>query len=246
MRLNLLVLAATSLLLHGAGFEVASIKPAAPGTRGYSIAPSPGGRLAIKNCTLKRLLGAAYHVQDFQLSGGPKWMDTDAYDIVAKAEGSPNLTEHQLLDMLQPVLADRFQIKSHWETRQLPRYLLVVAKGGSKLTEVKSDGEPQVSIRARRLITGHRARIADMIELLSWATGRVVVDETGLKNVYDFKLEWTPDDLQMTEPGADKRSGESGNSLFASIQEQLGLKLQPEKGPVQILVVDRAEKPAEN
>jgi len=82
-------------------FEVASIKHSTPGFRGFSIVPSAGGRLATKNMTLKRMLAAAYHVQDFQISGGPKWIDTDPYDIVAKAEGNRNLTEHQLLEMLR-------------------------------------------------------------------------------------------------------------------------------------------------
>jgi uncharacterized protein (TIGR03435 family) len=240
-----LMLAATGLAaLAQTGFEAASIKPSTPGMRGFSIVPSAGGRLTAKNITLKRLLGAAYDVQDFQVAGGPKWMDSDPYDIVAKAEG--NLTEHQLLDLLQPLLKDRFQLAFHWETKQLPRYLLVTGKGGSKLTEVKADGEPQLNIRGRKLITGHRAPLSQLVETLSWVTGRVVVDQTGLKGVYDFKLEWTPDDLQISEPGSASGAAESANSLFAAIQEQLGLKLDPQKGPVQILVVDRAEKATEN
>ena len=227
-------------------FEVASIKPSAPGQRGFAIAPSPGGRLAVRNCTLKRLLAAAYHVQDFQVSGGPKWMDTDPYDIEAKAAGSPNLTEHQLLELLRPVLADRFRMAFHWETRQQPRYRLAVVKAGSKMTAVKADGEPEVNIRSRRIITGKRAPVSQLVEMLSWVLGRAVVDETGLAGVYDFKLEWTPDELQMTEPGSAGATGEAGNSLLAAIQEQLGLKLEPQKGPVEILVVDRAEKATAN
>ncbi|HEV1286066.1 MAG TPA: TIGR03435 family protein [Bryobacteraceae bacterium] len=236
-----------SIAFAQTGFEVASIKPSAPGQRGFSIVPSPGGRLTMKNCTLKRLLAAAYHVQDFQVSGGPKWMDSDPWDIVAKAEGSPNLTEHQLLELLRPVLADRFQTAFHWETKQQPRYLLVAGKGGSKLTEVKADGGPEVNIRSRKMITGRRAPVSQLVETLSWVLGRAVVDQTGLAGVYDFKLDWAPDELQLTEPGSGGTAGaEPGSSLLAAIQEQLGLKLEPQKGPVEILVVDRAEKAASN
>jgi uncharacterized protein (TIGR03435 family) len=240
-----LILASTALAaLAQTSFETASIKPSAPGMRGFSIIPSAGGRLTAKNITLKGLLGSAYHVQDFQVTGGPRWMDSDPYDIVAKAEGNPN--EHQLMELLQPLLKDRFQVACHWETKQLPRYILVAGKGGSKLTEVKADGEPQLNIRGRKLITAHRAPLSQLVETLSWVTGRVVVDQTGLKGVYDFKLEWTPDDLQINEPGSASGEAASANSLFAAIQEQLGLKLDPQKGPVQILVVDRAEKATEN
>lgn len=228
------------------GFEVASIKPSAPGQRGFSVSPSAGGRLNARNITLKRLIAAAYHVQDFQISGGPKWIDSDPFDIVAKAEGNQNLTEHQLLDLLKPLLADRFQLAFHKDTKQVPRYVLIVAKGGSKLKEVKADGAPDLNIRGRRLVNSHRAPVSQLVEVLSWVLGRVVVDQTGLAGVYDYKLEWTPDDLQATEPGSASTSGESGNSLFSAIQEQLGLKLEPQKGPVEMLVVDRAEKPVEN
>ncbi len=233
-------------IVSGQTFEVASIKPAAPGTRGYSIAPSAGGRLNAKNITLKRLLASAYHVQDFQISGGPNWMDGDRYDIVAKAEGNQNLTERELLEMLKPLLADRFQVAFHWETKQVPRYLLVVGKGGAKVKEVEADGAPNLEVRGRRLITSHRAPLSELVEVLSWVMGRVVVDQTGLAGVYDYKLEWTPDDLQTREPGADVVAAESGTSIFGAIQEQLGLKLDPQKGPVQILVVDKAEKATEN
>jgi uncharacterized protein (TIGR03435 family) len=147
--------------------------------------------------------------------------------------------------MLRPVLADRFHVAFHWETKQLPRYVLVVGKGGSKLKEVKADGEPALDVRNRRIINSHRAPVSQLVEVLSWVMTRVVVDQTGLKGVYDFKLEWTPDDLQFSEPGAAPGS-DSGNSIFASIQEQLGLKLEPQKGPVEILVVERAEKATEN
>ena len=246
MKEGLLALMIPLAVAQNAGFEVASIKPTAPVAHGYSIVPSAGGRLTMKNITLKRMLAAAYNVQDFQISGGPKWLETDPYDIAAKAEGNRNLTERQLLDLVKPLLADRFQVAFHWETKQLPRYSLVVGKGGSKLKEVPADGEPQLEIRARKLITGHRAQLSQFTELLSWVMGRVVVDDTGLKNVYDFKLEWSPDELQLTEPGATRPTDGSTNSIFEAIQEQMGLKLEPQKGPVQILVVDRAEKAAEN
>jgi uncharacterized protein (TIGR03435 family) len=241
-------LATAAMVATGAAqtFEVASIKPAAPGTRGFSIVPSAGGRLNAKNITLKRLLAASYHVQDFQISGGPAWIDSAHYDIVAKAEGNQNLSERQLLDLVKPLLADRFQVAFHWETKQLPRYLLVVGKGGPKLKEVKADGEPDVSVRGRKLINGHRAPVSQLVEVLSWLMGRAVVDQTGLAGVYDFKLEWSPDDLQAAEPGSVSTTAESGTSIFGAMQEQLGLKLDPQKGPVQMLMVEKAEKATEN
>src|SRR5579871_2042488 len=119
-------------------FEVASIKPAKPGVRGYSIQPLPGG-LHVANTPLKLLIAEANHVFDFQISGGPKWLDEDRYDIEAKAAGgSP--TKGQLRDMLQKLLADRFRVVLHRETRTLPVYALELAKGGSKLQASKDQG----------------------------------------------------------------------------------------------------------
>lgn len=230
------------------GFEVALIKPSDPTARGFSVLVSKGGRIELRNMSLKRLLAAAYSMQDFQVTGGPNWIDAERYDITAKAEGDGSPSEHELFKMLQPLLAERFHVELHRETKQMARYVLTIGKGGSKLTEVKADGPPALDIRSRHMITSHRAPLSELVEALSWLLDRVVIDETSLKGVYDFKLEWSPDDFQAKEPGAPTGDSpaEGGNSLEAAIQDQLGLKLVPQKGPVEMLVVDRAQKPAGN
>ena len=122
---------AAALPQDALAFDAASIKPAKAGTRGYSIRPLPG-RLSIGNATLRLLIAAAYHVNDFQVSGGPKWLDSDHYDIEARAPGDSRPTEKQLMVMLQNLLASRFALTVRRETRDLPVYALEIARGGPK------------------------------------------------------------------------------------------------------------------
>jgi len=227
-------------------FDSASIKPSKTGERGYSIRPLPG-RLSISNTTLRLMIAAAYHVNDFQVSGGPKWLDTERYDIEAKAAADSRPTEKQMMVMLQQLLADRFALAIHRETRDLPLYSLEVAKGGPRFQASKDQGETEFRIFQRRQVTARRATLAPLMEAMAWLLGRPVVDKTGLTGLYDYKLEWTPDQVQLA---SDETSGrpadENVPSLTSALQEQMGLRLQSQKGPVEIIVVDRAEKATAN
>ena len=258
-------------------FEVASIKPAAPDQRGQFIRPSPGGRLNINNMPLKELIVLAWRIQPFQISGEPAWIESARYDISAKSEGNPKQDEIPL--MLQSLLADRFQLKIHHETKELPVYALVVAgkdgKFGPRLNESKEGsctpydpskpppspepGKPPtlgchgIMMGPGGLTVGS-APMSEVMPVLSRVLGRTVVDRTGLKGNFDIRLEWTPDLGQFPPPPAGVPPGAppipqgdpNGPSIFTAIQEQLGLKLESQKGPVDILVIDHVERPSEN
>jgi uncharacterized protein (TIGR03435 family) len=237
-------------------FEVASVKPSAPGTRGRSILRSPGGRFTATNAPLRDLVQNAYGVQDFQISGRPTWFNTERYDIVAKAEGDVSVAQSRL--MLQTLLADRFNLALHRETKELPVYVLVVAKNGPKFSQSKpGESESDTGFRtsaANGPVTARKVLISEFAKVLSGELGRAVLDRTGLTGYFDFTFQWAPDS-NRTPPG-DGDGGRAvdtvpppdttGPSLFTAIQEQLGLKLEPSKGPVEILAIDHAEKPDAN
>jgi uncharacterized protein (TIGR03435 family) len=253
-------------------FEVASIKPAAPDARGTSVRPVGNG-ISITNMTLKEMITLAYRVQPFQVSGGPAWLDSVHYNVTAKSETAPKMEDVPL--MIQALLADRFQLALHHESKELPIYAIVLARKdgrlGPNLTESKEGsctpmdptkpppppkpGEPPL-LGCGGMMTGlDRLRAVGMridgLESLSRLLGRTVVDKTGLTGVYDMKAEWTLDDNQLaniTAPGAPRPTppDNAGPSIFTAFQEQLGLKLESQKGPVDVLVLDRAEKPSEN
>jgi bla regulator protein BlaR1 len=257
-------------------FEVASIKPAAPDQHGTFIRASPGGRLDIQNMPLKELIVLAWRVQPFQLSGGPSWIESAHYDISAKSEGNPKQEENFL--MVQSLLVDRFQLKIHHETKELPVYALVVAnkdgKIGPQLIESKEGsctqfdpskpppppepGKPPALGCGGMWMGPDRINavgipISQLSPVLSRMLGRTVVDKTGLTAKYDVKAQWTPDQNQLQALGGGAPPGEpvpqfdpNGPSIFTALQEQLGLKLESQKGPVDILVIDHVEKPSEN
>jgi uncharacterized protein (TIGR03435 family) len=216
-------------------FEAASIKPSADPSSGHSGTDSDTGRLAITNRTLKECIMTAYAVAPNLIAGGPPWLDSDRFDIVAKAEGPAQKPE--LMKMLQSLLADRFQLRFHRETRNLPALVLEVAKGGSKLERATGEGSSTNNGRGR--IEARGATMAHFVEVLSRQTEVPVVDRTGLEGRYNLKLEWTRDQDAATGAG-------TGPSLFTAVGEQLGLRLRSEKAPLQVLVIDRAEKPSEN
>jgi uncharacterized protein (TIGR03435 family) len=227
--------------------EVASIKPSKPGERGYGIIPEAGGKLRTVNTTLKRLLLASFHLHETQLAGGPDWLDRDHFDIVAQAEGHATLSERQLQDMLGGLVIDRFHLKMHREMKQMPFYALTQGKNGPKLKA--SDKTEGASIRNRRVITAPGGTMEQLAQLLGWVMGRPVLDRTGLSGRYEYRLEWTPDESNIQgelAPVAPPPGDPNGQSIFVAVQEQLGLKLEAGKGPVEILVIDHAAKPSEN
>jgi uncharacterized protein (TIGR03435 family) len=256
-------------------FDVASIKPNHSGTEQLRFMMD-AGRFTANNATLKIVLEFAYHMKDSQISGLPGWADSEHYDIEAKqddssADAKPKLNRdeegEQLRLMLQSMLADRFKLTLHHETKDLPLYALVVAKNGPKLHESPAAPEdagppgpptpngpqPRGSIRmmGRGELSLNAVGLDMFAEVLSRQLGRLVVNKTGLTGKYDFTLKWTPDEGQGPMGGGPPRDGApppdaNGPTIFTAVQEQLGLKLDSQKGPTDTIVIDHVEKPSGN
>jgi uncharacterized protein (TIGR03435 family) len=252
-----------------ASFEVASIKPNLSGRGGVivfgNINPPPGPiDRFVTTSTVKRLIEDAYGIQDSQLTGGPSWVNSERYDIDAKVPDSVvadaiarKLTRTQQLDqvrlMLQSLLADRFKLKVSHETKDLPVYAVVLAKGGLKLAPVTGTPPampPRPPGEEEMAAFGPVSTFTSALPLLPEVSGRTVIDRTGLKGDYFWTLHWTPEnpDLRFGGPaGAGApQPGSGGPSLFTAIQEQLGLRLESTKGPVDVLVIDHVEQPTPN
>jgi uncharacterized protein (TIGR03435 family) len=259
-------------------FEVASIKPNRSATPQRFFQLSDPSRFRTTNIPVKDMIGFAYHVQPFQISGGPGWIESQGYDIEAKVDDSlaatfEKLPSEQRMDqyrlMVRSLLAERFKLKMSHETKELPVFALVVAKGGPKLTasavtqEQHAGGNGPGGGRGPGIMMSPgELRGAGMpIHMLAEALGRqpdvggrLVLDETGIKGNYDFTLHWAAQAPRALEASAgnDQAAGNgppadsSGPSIFTAIQEQLGLKLESTKGPVEMLVIDNVEKPSEN
>jgi uncharacterized protein (TIGR03435 family) len=220
-------------------FEVASIKPH-PGVITFSSDPSvKGNRMTATASTLRDLITVAYHVRYDQISGGPGWAGTDHYDLEARAAGG-EIGREQMRPMLQTLLAERFQLRIHRETKEVPMYALVVSKNGPKLKESSPAEEPKGQITGdgsgihMEVCQGTMAQLAS--RLSGNGAGRPVIDRTGLQGNYSFKLDW------VNAPGSESELP----SLFVALQEQLGLRLEPAKGPSEVIVIDGAEKPSAN
>jgi uncharacterized protein (TIGR03435 family) len=223
-------------------FEVASVKPSAPDAPGLFTRYLPGGGLRITGATLQNLISMAYDVRAFQISGGAKWIDNDRFDIDARLTTSdaPHSTlmrqdQSNAAEALRNLLTDRFQLTLHPETREQPVFALVVAKAGPKLQEA-TESESFIRKTGRGSIKGQAVALRLLVLNLANELGRTVVDKTGLSGKYSFELKWDPS--IAPDP--------SDPSLFAALQEQLGLRLESQKGVVKVLVIDRAEKPAAN
>jgi uncharacterized protein (TIGR03435 family) len=253
-------------------FEVASIKPNTSGDGRVLMMPQPGGRFNLVNVPLRLMIRYAYRIQDFQVVGGPAWISTARFDVVAKAEsGDPSQEELQL--MLRSLLADRFKLVVQLDKREMPTYSLVPAradgKAGAQLRKSDANCSGPASAPTTPPAPGQlppcgfnlgfgnlKARGSTMPALasaLSTFAGRIVVDRTGLAGGYDVDLTWTPDQIPRPAGGGDQpvlvngvTVDPNGPSLFTALQEQLGLKLESTKGPVDVMVVERAEKPAED
>ena len=253
-------------------FEVASIKTNTSGDGRVLMRPQPGGRLSLVNVPLRLMIGFAYRVQDFQIVAGPDWLGTTRFDVVAKAEaGNPSQDELRL--MLRSLLADRFKLVVRPSTREMPTYSLVPARGDGKpgVQLRKSDANcsgpasapsappapgqipPCESMVGFGNLKARGTTLPALAAGLSIFAGRIVVDRTGLAGAYDVDLNWTPDQIPRPAGGGDQpvqvngaAIDPNGPSLFTALQEQLGLKLESSKGPVDVLVVERAEKPTED
>jgi uncharacterized protein (TIGR03435 family) len=248
-------------------FEVASVKPNKTGATSSSLGLQPGGRIVATNVALRLLIRNLYNVQADQIVGAPDWIESERFDIEARADREyppqADAPAPELLAMMRNLLADRFRLVVHRETREMPVYALVTARddkslgpqirrvdvdcaaeaaramaarrGGAPPTSEKPGAMPPCGMRMRpgNVIT-RATTLQQLTRNLSQFVGRAVVDRTGLVGVFDIDLEWSP------EQTADA----SGPSIFTAVQEQLGLKLDAQRVPVDVLVIDRVERPA--
>jgi uncharacterized protein (TIGR03435 family) len=248
-------------------FDVASIKPAPHDLQGGGYNFGPGGRTVITNFTLKNLVQIAWHLQDFQIAGGPVWVDSDRFNVEARAEGNPDDEQSRL--MLRSLLADRFHLTVHSETRELPIYVLAVDTSGSQLREIlgakegtctspndKAGTLPVCGFRQRlrqdkgtplMQLQGSSVTLALLARTLGTLFDRHVTDATGISGLFEINLEYAPEDhlLARIRPDA-STTDNTGTDIFTALREQLSLKLESRKGPVEVLVIDHAEKPSEN
>jgi uncharacterized protein (TIGR03435 family) len=222
------ILGLTVLFAQTPRFEVASIRPGAPGQRGGGGLQTGNGRLLVENETLKRCIMGAFSVGPNQIVGGPAWLETDNFHIEAKAEDP--VGDAAIMQMLQELLKDRFKLESHRESRTIQAYVLSVAKNGPKLE--KSAGGGATTQNSRGRITAKVTTMDHFAQVLSRQMDFPVVNETGIEGLFDLKLEWT--------------NADTGPSIFTAIQEQLGLRLASRKTAVDVLVIDHVEKPTEN
>jgi uncharacterized protein (TIGR03435 family) len=234
-------------------FEVATIKPAGP-EAGRWIRMLSTNRLFAKNHTLRSLIQAAYNLTPRAISGGPSWIDSESYDILAETPGDVRPSLDEQMSMLQKLLADRFKLTFHREPKEFSIYALTVAKNGPRLKESAAPGElpklTNVVFPDHISLPARSATMAQFASMLQRAVlDRPVVDETGLSGKYDFDLEWADDESQFGGQLRKRASADDGHDksgLFAAMQEQVGLRLEATKGPIETLVIDQVAKPSEN
>jgi uncharacterized protein (TIGR03435 family) len=230
------LLALIVALSHAASFEVSSVK-ANHSRDGHSStnvnSDADAVKLTMTNVNLSHCIQKAYGVRAYQIEG-PDWLKSEAFDIVGTVPS--RVPNSELWPMLQTLLADRFKLTLHRETRTLPVFELVVAKNGAKIQPVEPGG-PSGTWQGNNELTAKKEPMSDFAAVLSRLLDRPVIDKTGLNGVYDFTMEYRREDSADT----------TGPSIFTSLQDKLGLKLEARKGPVEILVIDHAERvPSEN
>lgn len=246
-------------------FEAVSIKK--PGdANGRVVWQDAAGQARYTNVTVRSLILRAWQIRDFQLAGGPAWIASSRYDVLARVpSGShvdfpadPMTASDQQREafrqlraaMVRTMLADRFGLVVHKETRELPVYDLTVGKDGPKVRDnggkvSDPDLKPGVFRFNIGTFIGPQASIGDLVQILSEMSDRRVVDKTGLEGKYDLELKWSPN-TGFSSPDDASGALPDGPSLFTALREQLGLRLDSAKGPVETVVIDRIEMPAEN
>lgn len=242
-------------LAQGAGlaFEVATIKPAPPGEHRWQMQFKVDGFTA-RGVELRKVIQEAFGTyEEDRLVGGAAWVNTAKFDIEAKiddadSDGFEELTLPERRTMLQSLLADRFKLTISREKRSMPVFTLAVAKNGPKLKRSASDSVPEMGVKGYSALVTHsqpgeldvqNCSMSDLASLLNDRAGRTVLDKTHLTERYDLSLRWKPDnDVEAAGPALP--------SLFTAMQEQLGLRLEPAKAAIEILVIDHVERPSEN
>ncbi len=234
-------------------FDVATIKlvPQEEKTGRFIKMDGPH-RFIAKDYTLKLLIAAAYEMNPRTISGGPGWMDSEHFDILAITPGEVRPSRPEQMAMLRSLLTERFKLAFHRQEKEFSIYELTVSKGKAKLKEsTAAPDEPAAVISTvypqKIVLPARNASMDDFASLLQRAIlDRPVVNKTGLTGKYDFDLEWAPDETQLNGDVPAAPSDAPSAPLFTAVQEQLGLKLEATRGPVQAIVVDGAEKPVEN
>jgi uncharacterized protein (TIGR03435 family) len=219
-------------------FEVASVKANPSGEGSFSIDIAPSGRLTVRNMTLWNLIRSAYKLRDGQLAGGPPWIKTQGFDIQAKPPGEQPVAGPEVWRMAQTLLVERFQLKSHRETREQPGYELVVDSRGAKLAPA---GEGRALTKFGDL-NDPKMTMESLCQIIEFDVARPVINKTGLTGPYAIKLQWASDRAPKGEASADSPLP----SLFTAIRETLGLKLENARVPVEVMVIESAERPAGN
>lgn len=265
-----------TLAAQSPAFEVASIKPNTSGGFIRSMGPAPGGRFEVLNNTLRSLVAYAFGVDmtrvRLQIVGGPPWVDRDAFDIEAIAPGG-TITPAQARDLLRALLEDRFHLKAHRETREVASYDLVLdrddrrlgprlrpspidcaarfaARAGSPPPPPPSSPtvRPECGLRATPArFGGDAVSMNQLASALALPSGRIVIERTGLTGYYDFDLDWSPGQEQVLQPGAPSPTVDpSAPPIFTAVREQLGLRLEGSRAPIDVVVIDSAEAPTPN
>jgi uncharacterized protein (TIGR03435 family) len=243
----------------GPSFDVVSIKRNTdPDGPRFFNAPSPG-RLSLINQTARQIISSSYQIQDYQIIGGPEWLRTDRFDIEATAEGGP--TAPQMLVMVRTLLADRFELKMHAEQRELPVFRLMHARADRrpgpqlKASQCRPAGATpddsqgvvcgnQVGRNVMALRGNTMRGLANQLGRLA-IVGRPVIDATGLTDTFDIQLTWASEPVAAGD-SAIPAAQPDATSIFTALQEQLGLKLEPSRGPVDVIVIDSVQPPSEN
>jgi uncharacterized protein (TIGR03435 family) len=255
-----------------AAFEVASVKPNKTGDGRVMLGMQPGGRFNASNVPLRLLLRQAFNVQDFQIVGGPDWIGSDRFDVVAKAPDGVEFTADTMRPMLRALLTERFKLAFHNETRDMAVYALMKARPDGKLGAGLTPAAIDCAGRGRRgggppppppqpgqkmecgLMIGPGRLNAGGMPMSNLATalapqvGRIVLDKTELTGNYDFELTYAPEAIGSVGAPALINGGAvpvdpNAPNLFTALQEQLGLKLDSQRGPVEVVVIDRLEQP---
>jgi uncharacterized protein (TIGR03435 family) len=220
--------------LDAQSFDVAAIKLNPPGIFGGRVQFLAGGRFAAENVALNFLVEQAYGVRNYQVLGGPSWINEQHYDIQASSDSA---TEAQMRRMLQGLLADRFQLKIRRETRELPIYALVVAKNGPKIKPLKPGEGKRGGIGwDRDGLFAYQSTMEQIGHALENQLGRPVIDKTGLPGLYELRVQY--DERRLTEATADSERP----SIFTAFQDQLGLRLEAQRGAIEVLVIESAQR----
>jgi uncharacterized protein (TIGR03435 family) len=247
----LLLLFAATAGFGQPAFDVGSVKASQSGTGGDrrgrdNIQVSPGS-VTMRNVSLKSCIAWAWHVFSYQVNG-PDWVDSERYEIAGKANGPA--TEDQLRLMMQGLLQERFKLAVHHQTKVLSAYVLVPGKNGPKVHESKTEGEPSIEPNQKQMsVTIQRAPVSQLVEMLSNVLRAPVVDQTGLKGRYDLTVNIAKYAADMAAQGRSPDGGPADPLTLISLvlQEELGLKLEAKKMPLDLVIVDHAEKaPVEN